>query len=66
MHLAQLVNAALGYIAVTPWTLDRMPADDLNEILYMLDLRQQLVEMDKEKAERERKRKERELKRKSK
>ena len=50
---------------VTPWTVRRLPVDDIDEILYRMDLRGKLGEMEKEKIKRIAKRKEMERKRQS-
>ena len=52
LHLSRIINAELGYIAVTPWTLDELPTDDIDELLYVADLRHKMSEMEKEKKER--------------
>lgn len=46
-QLAQQINLAFGAVVCTPWTIGQMPVDDLAEVLYVLDLREQLEEIAK-------------------
>lgn len=47
-HLAQIINAEFGAVIVTPWTVGRLPLDDVDEIKYWLDVKQRLAEGRKE------------------
>jgi hypothetical protein len=49
-HLAQLINALFGWPLVTPWSVRWIPQDDIDEILYKLDARQQLGEVYRDKT----------------
>jgi hypothetical protein len=49
VHLANRVNGALGYVAVTPWTVGDIPNDDLKDLVGLQEKRQWIAETDAEK-----------------
>ena len=47
--MSRRVNAALGYVAVTPWTVGDVPADDLEDLVRLHRDRQWIAETEAEK-----------------
>jgi hypothetical protein len=41
-----MVNTALGYRAVSPWDVDDLPADDVDDLVRLARTKQQLDEAD--------------------
>jgi hypothetical protein len=48
IHLARLINSALGFLVVTPWDVDRLPAEDIEDIVQLAEKRRWIDETEKE------------------
>jgi hypothetical protein len=49
VHLARQINAALGFVAVTPWDVGDLPAEDVDDLIQLTKKRQFYAEVEAQK-----------------